>query len=50
MQSAVYATEVSKAEYLTYTTEETEKMRVLARAERLGGNMELAVRQLAEEE
>ena len=49
VQSAVYATEVSKAEYLTYTTEETEKMRVLARAERLGGNMELAVRQLAEE-
>ena len=49
VQSAVYATEVSKAEYLTYTTEETEKMRVLTRAERLGGNMELAVRQLAEE-
>ena len=49
VQSAVYATEVSKAEYLTYTTEETEKMRVLARAERLGGNMELAVRLLAEE-
>ena len=50
VQSAVYATEVSKAEYLTYTTEETEKMRVLARAKQLGGNMELAVRQLAEEE
>lgn len=50
VQSAVYATEVSKAEYLTYTTEETEKMRVLARAEQLGGNMELAVRQLAEKE
>ena len=50
VQSAVYATEVSKAEYLTYTTEETEKMRVLVRAEQLGGNMELAVRQLAEEE
>ena len=50
VQSAVYATEVSKADYLTYTTEETEKMRVLARAKQLGGNMELAVRQLAEEE
>lgn len=49
VQSAVYATEVSKAEYLTYTTEETEKMRVLARAGQLGGNMELAVRLLAEE-
>ena len=49
VQSAVYATEVSKAEYLTYTTEETEKMRVLARTKQLGGNMELAVRLLAEE-
>ena len=49
VQSAVYATEVSKAEYLTYTTEETEKMRVLARAKQLGSNMELAVRLLAEE-
>ena len=49
VQSAVYAPEVSKAEYLTYTTEETEKMRVLARAKQLGGNMELAVRLLAEE-
>lgn len=39
-----------EAEYLTYTTEETEKMRVLARAEQLDGNMELAVRQIAEEE
>ena len=48
VQSAVYATEVSKAEYLTYTTEETEKMRVLARAKQLGSNMELAVRLLAE--
>ena len=33
----------------TYTTEETEKMRVLARAKQLGSNMELAVRLLAEE-
>jgi conjugation system TraG family ATPase len=48
VQSAVYATEVSKSEYLAYTTEETEKMEVLNLAERLGGDMELAIKQLAE--
>ena len=45
-QSAVYATEVSIAEYLTYTTEESEKLEVLRRAEKLG-NIELAIKQLA---
>ena len=35
-QSAVYATEVSAEEYLTFTTEETEKMEVLALADKLG--------------
>ena len=29
VQSAVYATEVSMQEYLTYTTEETEKLEVM---------------------
>ena len=48
-QSAVYATEVSAEEYLTYTTEETEKMEVMNLAEKLGGNIEQAIRQLAEE-
>ena len=48
IQSAVYATEVSAEEYLTYTTEETEKLEVMRMAETLGGNMELAVKQLAE--
>lgn len=48
-QSAVYATEVSGEEYLCYTTEETEKMEVMALAEKLGGNIELAIRQLAEQ-
>ena len=38
-QSAVYATEVSTEEYLTYTTEETEKMEVLNLAEKLDGNI-----------
>lgn len=47
VQSAVYATEVSDEEYLTYTTEEVEKMEVFALAEKLGGNMEQAIRQLA---
>ena len=47
-QSAVYATEVSVEEYLCYTTEETEKLELIRLAEKLGGNMELAIRQLAE--
>lgn len=47
VQSAVYATEVSAEEYLTYTTEEVEKMEVFALAEKLGGDMEQAIRQLA---
>ena len=46
-QSAVYATEVSVEEYLTFSTEETEKMEVLALADELG-DIELAIRQLAE--
>ncbi|WP_195289584.1 TraG family conjugative transposon ATPase [Alistipes finegoldii] len=48
MQSAVYATEVSPEEYYTYTTEETEKLEVQRLTEKLGGNIELAIRQLAE--
>ena len=46
-QSAVYATEVSIEEYLTFSTEETEKMEVLALAEQLG-DIELAIKQLAD--
>ena len=48
-QSAVYATEVSAEEYLTFTTEEREKMEVFALAEKLGGDLEAAIRQLAEQ-
>ena len=48
-QSAVYATEVSTQEYLAYTTEESEKLEVRALAEKLGGYMESAIRQLAED-
>ena len=47
-QSAVYATEVSAEEYLAYTTEETEKVEVYALAEKLGGDIEAAIKQLAE--
>lgn len=46
--SAVYATEVSKSEYLAYTTEETEKMEVMNLADRLGGDIEAAIKQLAD--
>ena len=48
VQSAVYATEVSAEEYLCYTTEEREKTEVFALAEKLGGDLEAAIRQLAE--
>ncbi|TDO04830.1 conjugation system TraG family ATPase [Sunxiuqinia elliptica] len=48
VQSAVYATEVSKPEYLTYTTEESEKMEVLNLTDKLDGDIELAIKQLTE--
>ncbi len=47
-QSAVYATEVSAEEYMCYTTEETEKLELIRLTEKLGGNIELAIKQLAE--
>lgn len=46
--SAVYATEVSEEEYYTFTTEESEKLEAQKMAEELGGNLELAIRRLAE--
>ena len=49
VQSAVYATETSVEEYLTYTTEESEKMQVMELAGKLGGDIEAAIRQLARE-
>ena len=48
VQSAVYATEVSLEEYYTYTTEESEKLELLQLTEKLDGNIELAIQQLAE--
>ena len=47
VQSAVYATETSAAEYLCYTTEESEKMQVMELSGKLGGDIEAAIRQLA---
>ena len=48
VQSAVYATEVSMEEYMTYTTEESEKLEVFKKSDELGGNYELAIKQIAE--
>lgn len=48
VQSAVYATEVSPQEYYTYTTEEREKMELFTLTDKLGGDIELAIKQLAE--
>jgi conjugation system TraG family ATPase len=48
VQSAVYATEVSEEEYLTFTTEESEKLEVQNKTEELDGNIELAIKQIAE--
>lgn len=47
-QSAVYATEVSLEEYYTYTTEESEKLELFRLTEKLNGNIELAIKQLAD--
>lgn len=47
--SAVYATEVSLEEHYCYTTEEREKVEVKRRQAALGGNLELALKQLAQE-
>ena len=47
-QSAVYATEVSPEEYCTYTTEQPEKLELQRLTQQLGGNIELAIRQLVE--
>jgi conjugation system TraG family ATPase len=47
--SKVYRTEVSPEEYLAYTTEEKEKMKVQTYAQRYGGDIEKGIRALAEE-
>jgi conjugation system TraG family ATPase len=47
--SKVYATEVSLEEYLAYTTEESEKMKVQAYTKRHGGNIRKGIAALANE-
>ncbi|SIT95226.1 TraG family conjugative transposon ATPase [Pontibacter indicus] len=47
--SKVYRTEVSLEEYLAYTTEEAEKMKVQAYARRFGGDLRQAIRALAQD-
>ena len=49
VHSAVYATEVSIPEYLCYTTEESEKVELFKLVEKLGGDMELALKVKSEE-
>jgi len=46
--SKVYRTEVSQEEYLTYTTEQTEKIRVSEYAQRFGG-IERGIKALADQ-
>ena len=45
--SAVYATEVSREEYFAYTTEESEKHQVMELSEKLDGNLEKTIVQMA---
>jgi conjugation system TraG family ATPase len=48
MLSKVYRTEVSPEEYLAYTTEETEKVKLAQHARRFGGDMEKGIRAMLE--
>ncbi|RZK30470.1 MAG: TraG family conjugative transposon ATPase, partial [Hymenobacter sp.] len=48
--SKVYRTEVSPEEYMAYTTEESEKVKVLEAARRFGGDMEKGIRAVLEAE
>ncbi len=43
MQSKVYRVEVSPEEYLAYTTEESEKVKIMEYAAKFGGDMERAI-------
>ncbi len=49
MQSKVYATEVSLEEYLAYTTEQSEKVKVNEYAARWGGDIRKGIAELAQE-
>lgn len=47
--SRVYRTEVSPEEYLAYTTEQTERMRVMEYADKFGGDIRKGIAALAED-
>jgi conjugation system TraG family ATPase len=47
MLSKVYRTEVSLEEYLAYTTEETEKVKLMQYADKFGGDMQKAIAAMA---
>ncbi len=49
MLSKVYRTEVSLEEYLAYTTEETEKVKLMQYAEKFGGDMQKAIAAMADD-
>ncbi len=47
--SKVYRTEVSLEEYLAYTTEQTEKVKLMEYADKFGGNIQKAISAMAED-
>lgn len=47
--SKVYRTEVSLEEYLAYTTEETEKVKLMAHAQKFGGDIQKGITAFADE-
>nr|WP_262897511.1 hypothetical protein [Sphingobacterium siyangense] len=49
MLSKVYRTEVSPEEYLAYTTEQTEKVRLIEYAARFGGDLQKGIMAMAQE-
>ncbi len=49
MLSKVYRTEVSLEEYLAYTTEQSEKVRLAEHAEKFGGDIQKGITAMAEE-
>ncbi|MEO9020981.1 MAG: TraG family conjugative transposon ATPase [Ginsengibacter sp.] len=49
VMSKVYRTEVSPEEYLAYTTEETEKVKLMQYAEKFGGDIQKGITAYAEE-
>lgn len=48
--SNVYATEVSPEEYYAYSTEQTEKVELYRLSDEMGGNLEKAIKQMADQQ